>query len=221
MSQGTLPLTPAIQRYLLEHSLREPAILARLRAVTSAMPQAQMQISPEQGQFLQLLARLTNAKQCIEIGTFTGYSTLAVALALPGDGRVIACDVSVEWTQIARQYWREAGVDARIDLRIAPAIETLDGLLAEGHTDAFDFALIDADKRNYLGYYERVLALLRPGGLIAVDNTLWHGAVSDPAVNDADTNAIRAFNERVHKDDRVDLSLVPIGDGLTLLRKRG
>lgn len=221
MSQGTLAVTPAIQRYLLDHSLREPAVLSRLRAVTGAMPQAQMQISAEQGQFLQFLARLTNARQCIEVGTFTGYSTLAVALVLPGDGRIVACDVSVEWTQIARQYWREAGVDARIDLRIAPALDTLDALLAQGHTDSFDFALIDADKGNYLGYYERVLALLRPGGLIAVDNTLWHGAVADPSVHDADTNALRAFNDRVHKDDRVDLSLVPIGDGLTLLRKRG
>jgi predicted O-methyltransferase YrrM len=221
MSVQTLSLTPDVHRYLLEHSLREPAPLARLRAVTQTMNGARMQISPEQGQLLQLLVRLIDARRCLEIGTYTGYSALAVALALPGDGSLVACDVSAEWTQVARQFWREAGVDTRIDLRLQPALRTLDDLLAEGSGSAFDFAFIDADKVNYVNYYERVLDLLRPGGLICVDNTLWRGDVARPDINDADTNAIRAFNDRVHGDDRVDLSLVPIGDGLTLLRKRG
>lgn len=221
MSAQTLSLTPDVHRYLLEHSLREPAPLARLRAVTQTMRGSQMQISPEQGQLLQLLVRLIGARRCLEIGTYTGYSALAVALALPGDGNLVACDVSAGWTQVARQFWREAGVDTRIDLRLQPALRTLDDLLADGSASAFDFAFIDADKGNYVAYYERVLDLLRPGGLICVDNTLWRGDVARPDVNDADTNAIRAFNDRVHGDDRVDLSLVPIGDGLTLLRKRG
>jgi caffeoyl-CoA O-methyltransferase len=221
MSLSTLSLTPDVHRYLLDHSLREPAILARLRSVTAAMPMARMQVSPEQGQFLQLLARTIGARRCLEIGTFTGYSSLAVALALPGDGRLVACDVSVEWTQVARQFWREAGVDSLIDLRLQPALRTLDELLAEGSASAFDFAFIDADKGNYCGYYERTLDLLRPGGLICVDNVLWGGKVADASVNDADTQALRAFNDLVHRDERVDLSLVPIGDGLTVLRKRG
>ncbi|MCP5338811.1 MAG: class I SAM-dependent methyltransferase [Steroidobacteraceae bacterium] len=222
MSQSTLSLTPPLHRYLLEHSLREPAILARLRAVTAGLPMANMQIAPEQGQFLQLLVRILGARRCLEIGTFTGYSSLAVALALPGDGRLIACDVSAEWTQIARQFWREAGVDGRIDLRLQPALRTLDELLLEGQASAFDFAFIDADKANYCAYYEKVLDLLRPGGLICVDNVLWGGAVADPLINnDANTQALRAFNELVHRDERVDLSLLPIGDGLTVMRKRG
>jgi predicted O-methyltransferase YrrM len=221
MSVQTLSLTPDVHRYLLEHSLREPALLARLRAVTQTMSGAQMQLSPEQGQLLQLLVRLVGARRCLEIGTYTGYSALAVALVLPGDGSLVTCDVSAEWTQVARQFWRDAGVEPRIDLRLQPALRTLDELLAEGSASAFDFAFIDADKGNYLNYYERVLDLLRPGGLICVDNTLWRGDVARPEVNDTDTNAIRAFNDRVHGDDRVDLSLVPIGDGLTLLRKRG
>jgi predicted O-methyltransferase YrrM len=221
MSQSTLSLTPAVHRYMLEHSLREPAILARLRAVTAAMPMAQMQVSPEQGQLLQLLVRTIGARRCIEVGTFTGYSSLAVALALPDDGRLVACDVSVEWTQVARRFWHEAGVDSRIELRLQPALRTLDELLAAGSTGAFDFAFIDADKGNYCGYYERVLGLLRPGGLVCVDNVLWDGKVADPSATDADTQALRAFNDLVHHDERVDLSLVPIGDGLTVLRKRG
>jgi caffeoyl-CoA O-methyltransferase len=221
MSTTTLSLTPEVHRYMLEHSLREPALLARLRAVTQGMQGAQMQISPEQGQLLQVLVRILGARRCIEIGTYTGYSSLAVALALPGDGQLVACDISVEWTQVARQFWREAGVDARIDLRLQPALRTLEELLADGHASAFDFAFIDADKGNYVAYYERVLALVRPGGVICVDNTLWSGNVARPEVNDADTNAIRAFNDHVHRDERVDLSLVPIGDGLTVLRKRG
>lgn len=221
MTNATIALTAQLQRYLLEHSVREAPILASLRQVTAALPQAGMQIAPEQGQFMQLLVRVLGAKRCLEVGTFTGYSALAVALALPGDGALIACDVSVEWTQIARRFWAEAGVDARIDLRLAPALTTLDALLESRGGSSFDFAFIDADKGNYVAYYERVVELLRPGGLLAVDNALWDGTVADPGVNDADTNAIRALNDRVHRDERVDMSLVPIGDGLLLARKRG
>lgn len=221
MTNATISLGAELQRYLAEHSLREAPVLARLRQVTAALPQANMQIAPEQGQFMQLLVRLMGAKRCLEVGTFTGYSALAVALVLPGDGELVACDVSVEWTTIAREYWREAGVDARIDLRLAPALATLDDLLASGRGSSFDFAFIDADKANYVAYYERVVELLRPGGLLAIDNVLWHGDVADPAVNDSDTNAIRALNDRVHRDERVDMSLVPIADGLMLARRRG
>ena len=221
MTNSTIALGDKLQRYLIEHNLREPQVLARLRQVTASLPQAGMQIAPEQGQFMQLLVRLLGARRCLEVGTFTGYSALAVALALPGDGELIACDVSVEWTQVARQYWHEAGVDGRIDLRLAPALETLEGLLDAGRGSTFDFAFIDADKGNYVAYYERVIELLRPGGLLAVDNALWDGRVADPGENDADTNAIRALNDRVHRDERVDASLVPIGDGLLLARTRG
>jgi O-methyltransferase len=219
MSAKTINLTAALHEYLLRNSLREPPILARLRAATAAMPNANMQISPEQGQFMQLLARLTGARRCIEIGTFTGYSSLAVALAMAPEGRLIACDVSAEWTAIARQFWREAGVADRIELRLQPALDTLDELLRSG-AEPFDLAFIDADKTGYRAYYDRLLGLVRPGGLIAVDNTLWNGRVADPADTSADTVALRAFNEHVHRDERVDLSLVPIGDGLTLLRVR-
>lgn len=220
MTNSTIAMTNQLQRYLIEHTVREPAILAALRQLTAKMPQAAMQIAPEQGQFMQLLVRLIGARRCLEVGTFTGYSALCVALAMPRDGELIACDVSLEWTQIARRFWREAGVDARIDLRIAPALATLDALL-QGGGSSFDFAFIDADKENYLEYYERVIELLRPGGLVVVDNVLWGGAVADAAVQDAETNAIRALNDRAHHDERVDLSLVPIGDGLLLARKRG
>jgi predicted O-methyltransferase YrrM len=220
MTNSTIAITSQLQRYLIEHTVREPAILAALRQLTGKMPQASMQIAPEQGQFMQLLVRLIGARRCLEVGTFTGYSALCVALAMPRDGELIACDVSLEWTQIARRFWREAGVDARIDLRIAPALATLDTLL-QGGGSSFDFAFIDADKENYLEYYERVIDLLRPGGLLVVDNALWGGAVADAAVQDAETNAIRALNDRAHHDERVDLSLVPIGDGLLLARKRG
>jgi predicted O-methyltransferase YrrM len=180
-----------------------------------------MQIAPEQGQFMALLVRLLGARRCLEVGVFTGYSTLAVALALPPEGRVIACDISAEYTAIARRHWDAAGVAGRIELRLGPAADTLDALLAAGGAGSYDFAFIDADKPAYPAYYERCLALLRPGGLIAVDNTLWGGAVADPADQEADTRAIRAFNGRLHGDARVDLSLAPIGDGLSLARKRG
>ncbi len=202
-------------------SLREPPLLLALREETSELTQRSMQISPEQGQFMALLARLIGARRCLEVGVFTGYSSLATALALPDDGRIVACDVSEEWTAVARRYWKEAGVAHKIELRLAPATETLDALLAQGQAGTFDFAFIDADKTNYLAYYERTLALLRTGGLVLVDNTLWSGRVADPEVADADTVALRHFNEVLHRDERVDLSLLPLGDGLTLARKRG
>ena len=220
MSNRTFSLDNALYEYLLGASLREPLVLARLRDETAAHPKVNMQIAPEQGQFMALLVRLMGATRCIEVGVFTGYSSLAVALALPPEGRIVACDVSDEYTAVARRYWAEAGVAEKIDLRLAPAAETLDALLAGGGAGSYDFAFIDADKEGYAAYYERLLDLLRPGGLIAVDNTLWDGAVADPDDQSADTVAIRAFNERLHGDRRIDLSLVPIGDGLTLARKR-
>jgi len=221
MSARTLPLTDALYKYLLDHSLREPAVLARLREETQRMPQASMQISPEQGQFLALLVRLMGAERCLEVGTFTGYSSTAVALALPAGGRIVCMDASEEYTARAREAWKEAGVAERIELRIGAARDTLAALMADGEQGRYDFAFIDADKGNYLHYYEAALELLRPGGLIAVDNTLWSGSVADPDNREPDTEAIRAFNDAVHRDERVDVSLVPIGDGLTLARKRG
>lgn len=220
MSTRSIQLTDPLYDYLLAVSLRETDLQRRLREETAANPMSRMQISPEQGQFMALLARLIGARRCIEVGVFTGYSSLAVALALPADGSIVACDVSEEWTAVARRYWAEAGVAARIDLRLAPALETLDSLLADGGQGSFDLAFIDADKTNYLAYYERVFELLRPGGLVVVDNTLWSGRVADPAVVDEDTVALRHFNECLHRDQRVDLSLLPVGDGLTLARRR-
>jgi predicted O-methyltransferase YrrM len=219
MSNKTLSLTNALYAYLVEHSVREPEILQRLRAETAKDSMSMMQIGPEQGQFMQLLVRLMGAKNCLEVGVFTGYSGLAVALVLPADGHIVACDVSEKWTAIARKYWAEAGVADRIDLRIAPALATLDGLIASGKSGSFDFAFIDADKTNYLGYYERALTLVRPGGLIAVDNTLWGGQVIDKKAKSDDTQAIRQFNDRLRDDLRIHLSLLPIGDGLTLALK--
>lgn len=221
MSNRSISLTDAVYEYLLETSLRETPVLRALREETLRMTQRSMQIAPEQGQFMALVARLVGARRCIEVGVFTGYSSLATALALPDDGRLVACDVSEEWTAVARRYWRLAGVEHKIDLRLAPALDTLDALLGNGERGRYDLAFIDADKTGYLAYYERCLELLRPGGLIMVDNTLWDGRVADPEVGDEDTLAIRHFNECLHRDDRVDLSLVPIGDGLTLARKQG
>ncbi|MDS4073060.1 MAG: class I SAM-dependent methyltransferase [Defluviicoccus sp.] len=221
MSKRTITLDDRLYDYLHAVSLREPALLARLREETAALPEARMQIAPEQGQFMAMLVRVMNAREILEIGTFTGYSALAMALALPPDGHIVACDVSAEWTAIGRRYWREAGVAERIELRLAPAIETLETLLADGGEDRFDFAFIDADKSGYHAYYEACLKLVRPGGLIVVDNTLWDGRVADDSVQDANTCAIRGFNAALHDDVRVDLSLVPIGDGLTLARRRG
>jgi predicted O-methyltransferase YrrM len=220
VSNRTISLDDRLYQYLLSVSLREQPVLRRLRQETSRLPNASMQIAPEQGQFMALLIKLTGARKVLEIGTFTGYSALTMALALPPNGRLVACDVSREWTTIAARYWAEAGVAARIDLRLAPALETTAMLLDAGEALTFDFVFIDADKERYADYYEAALQLLRAGGLIAVDNTLWNGRVANPAAHDTDTLAIRAFNERLRDDLRIDLSLVPIGDGLTLARKR-
>jgi caffeoyl-CoA O-methyltransferase len=220
MSNIHTPVSPELWDYIRQVSLREPDVLRRLREATASHPQVGMQIAPEQGQFMALLIHLIGAKRTLEVGTFTGYSSTVVALALPDDGKLIACDVNAEWTSLARSFWREAGVEHKIDLQLGPGIQTLDRLLAEGQAGAFDFAFIDADKENYDGYYERALELVRPGGLIAIDNVIWHGRVIDPAYNDADTLAIRALNQKLHDDDRVWLSLVPIGDGVTLARKK-
>ena len=213
-------LTDTLYRYLVGHSVREPSVLRELREETAALPMAGMQIGPDQGQFMALLVRLMGARNCIEVGVFTGYSSLAVALALPADGRIVACDVSEEWTAIARRYWKKAGVDGKIDLRLGRATATHDELLAAGGEGRYDFAFIDADKGNYLAYYERCLRLIPPGGLIAVDNTLWSGDVADPANQKPDTVALRAFNDALHHDKRIDLALLPVGDGLTLALKR-
>lgn len=220
MSVRTLNLTDELYAYLLREGTRESAVAQRLRAVTAELPTAGMQISPEQGAFMQMLVRMLGVRRALEIGTFTGYSALVVAEALPAGGRLVACDVSAEWTAIARRFWAEAGVAERIELHLQPALATLDDLLAHGQAGTFDFAFIDADKSSYHAYYERSLQLLRPGGVIAVDNALWGGAVADPAQNDANTVAIRALNHQVREDPRVDIALVPIGDGLLLARKR-
>jgi predicted O-methyltransferase YrrM len=220
MSRRSLALDERLQQYVLSHGVRESPLLARLREETSRLEQARMQISPEQGQLMALLVELIGARRAIEVGTFTGYSALCVAGALPEDGRLIACDLSEEWTGIARRYWAEAGLAERIELRLGPAGESLERLLRDGGGDAFDFAFVDADKTGYLGYYEQLLRLVRPGGLIAFDNTLWSGRVADPAADDPDTRALREINERLLGDERVSLSLIPIGDGLSLARRR-
>lgn len=221
MSTNQTAVAEHFTKYIQSISLREPDFLKRLRDETSRLPEGRMQISPEQGQFMQVLIRTLSAKLTLEVGVFTGYSSISVALALPENGKVIACDVSAEYTSIARRYWREAGVEHKIDLRLAPAVETLNGLLAQGKSGAFDFTFIDADKENYDRYYESALRLLRPGGVIAIDNVLWHGRVLDDSVQDRDTRAIRALNEKLHADERVWLSVLPIGDGVTLACKRG
>ena len=220
MSNIHTSITDELAAYLRRVSLREPDVMRRLRERTASVPEARMQISPEQGQFMQLLVQILGARKTLEVGVFTGYSSLAVALALPPDGRVTACDVSEEWTSIGKPYWEEAGVAHKIDLRLAPAVQTLDRLIADGQQGTYDFAFLDADKENYDRYYERALVLVRAGGLIGIDNVLWHSKVIDPSVNDADTLAIRDLNQKIHGDERVSLSLVPIGDGLTLARKQ-
>ncbi len=220
MSRKTDWIPDTLYDYLLSVSLREHPVLLELRDATESMAEAAMQIAPEQGQFMQLLVRLIGARRALEVGVFTGYSALAVALALPEDGRLTACDVSDEWTSIGRRYWERAGMAGKIDLRLAPAAETLEELLADGMSGTFDFAFIDADKTGYELYYERSLELLRPGGLMLLDNTLWESKVADPSERDPETEAIRKINVKVHSDDRVDLSLLPIADGLTLVRKR-
>jgi predicted O-methyltransferase YrrM len=215
-----ITLTDELLAYLQEVSLREPDALRKLREETAKLPMAGMQISPDQGQFMALLVRLIGARRCLEIGTFTGYSALAVALALPADGRVVCCDVSEEYTAVARRAWASAGVVGKIDLHLAPARVTLDKLRAEGRRGSFDFAFIDADKENYDHYYEAALELVRIGGVIAIDNVLWSGAVIDPKKQDADTKALRALNRKLRDDQRVDISMLPLGDGLTLARIR-
>jgi predicted O-methyltransferase YrrM len=219
MSKQTLGLEQNLYDYLLSVSLREPTILTQLRQETSQLPMSRMQISPEQGQFMALLVKLIGAKKTLEVGVFTGYSSLVVALALPADGKIVACDVSEEYTSVARRYWQQAGVADKIDLHIAPALETLDKLLTAGEAETFDFAFIDADKSNYDNYYERSLELIRPGGLIAIDNVLWSGKVAETEIQDNQTNKIRDLNRKLHEDSRITLSLVPIADGLTLAMK--
>lgn len=219
MSRRTIRLNDALEAYIRNVSLREPEILRRLRAETAEMEHAGMQIAPEQGQFMGMLAQLVDARRYLEIGVFTGYSTLAMALAMPPDSRVIACDKSDAWTSVARRYWREAGVAERIELRLGDARTTLDDLIASGAAASFDFAFIDADKENYDAYYERVLTLLRPGGVVAIDNVLWSGKVADRTARDYETEALRALNAKLHADRRVTICLLPLGDGLTLARK--
>ena len=220
MTDRRLTVTDDIHRYLVEHSVREPEVLARLRAATEKLPEASMQIGPEQGQLMALLAKLIGAKRCIEVGVFTGYSSLAVALALPEDGRILACDVNEQWTAIARRFWREAGVEHKIELKLQPAARTLEQLLAAGAAGRYDFAFVDADKPAYDTYYELLLKLLRPGGLMALDNTLWSGAVANPDEHEPNAVALRTLNDKLHRDERIDLSLLPVGDGLTIARKR-
>jgi predicted O-methyltransferase YrrM len=220
VSNRTISLDDRTYEYLLAHSLREPPALARLRAETASHPKVNMQISPEQGQFMQLLVRLMGARRGIEVGVFTGYSSLAMMLAMPADGRLLALDVSAVYTAVARRHWQEAGVADRVELVIAPALATLDSRIAKGEAGNYDFAFIDADKTSYLAYYERLLTLVRPGGLIVADNTLWSGEVANPANHEADTLALRDFNDTLHRDERVDLALLPVGDGLTLARIR-
>lgn len=220
MSSRTLNLTDPVYQYLVRHGVRESAALAALRQSTAGLPAARMQISPEQGAFMKLLIQLTGARRALEVGTFTGYSTLAVAEALPEDGHITACDVSEEWTAMGVAAWQAAGVSHKIDLRLAPALHTLDSLIEAGAAGSYDFMFIDADKANYDGYYERGLSLVRPGGLIAVDNVLWGGSVANPDRGDEDTRAIRALNEKIQADQRVDAVMLPLGDGLTLARRR-
>jgi len=220
MTKSTIQLTEPLYDYVLSSSLREPEILKQLREETADITMSVMQISPDQGQFMQLLIKLLSARNCLEVGVYTGYSSLCVALAMPEDGKLVACDIDEDWTAVARKYWDRAGVADKIDLHLAPATQTLQQLLDAGKQNSFDFSFIDADKSSYTDYYEYCLKLVRPGGLIAVDNTLWGGSVVDNTINDPDTTAIRSFNENLLHDERVDISMLAIGDGLTLIRKR-
>ncbi|MBB6051239.1 class I SAM-dependent methyltransferase [Armatimonas rosea] len=219
MSRTSFALPEELHAYLLAVGTRPDSVRLALREATNALPNSGMQISVEQGEFMDLLLKLIGAKKCLEIGTFTGYSALVTAQALPDDGKVICCDVSDDYTKVGKPFWAEAGVAHKIDLRIAPAVETLDALLEGGHAGTFDFLFIDADKHNYDHYYERGLKLLKQGGLIGIDNTLWSGKVIDDEVQDPDTVALRALNAKIHADPRVQVSMIPIGDGLTLCRK--
>jgi predicted O-methyltransferase YrrM len=220
MARDQVGIPPDVYAYLLRTGVHEPPVLARLREETDSHPRRQMQIGPEQGQLLRLLVELVDARRCLEIGTFTGYSSLSVALALPPGGSIVCCDVSEAFTSMARRYWAEAGVADKVDLRIGPALDTLEGLLAGGEAGTFDLAFIDADKGNYPAYWDRCVRLVRAGGVICVDNVLWSGRVADASDQSPDTNAIRALNERVHADDRVTAVTLPIADGMTIARVR-
>jgi len=219
MSTATIILDEKLREYLLNVSVKESEILRELREETAQMEYSAMQISPEQGAFMSFLVELIQAKRTLEIGVFTGYSALVVAMALPEDGIVTACDVSEEWANVGMKYWKKAQVEDKINLRIAPALKTLDQLLSEGKQGTYDFAFIDADKIEYQGYFDKSLELLRIGGLIAIDNVLWGGSVIDDSIQDSSTKAIREFNENLSSDPRVSISMVPIGDGLTLACK--
>jgi predicted O-methyltransferase YrrM len=221
MSNRTLQIDERLYAYLTAVSVRESSVLTELREETANLEKASMQIAPEQGQFMAMLIRLMGAARCLEVGTFTGYSALVCAMALPAHGRLIALDVSEEWTDIARRYWQLGGVDGKIDLRLGPASESMQALVDGGEKGTFDFIFIDADKTGYRTYYELGLELLRPGGVMAFDNVLWDGRVADPDVSDEDTIAIRDLNQFLHRQTNIDLSLVPIGDGLSLVRKKG
>lgn len=220
MSNQSIGLSDELHDYLLDVSLREPEVMQRLRAETAEHPQSEMQVAPEQAQFLQFLVCLIGARRTLEVGVFTGYSSLAVAMELPPTGTLVACDVSEEYTQVARRYWEAAGVTDRVDLRIAPAEETLSALLDDGQDGTFDFAFIDADKASYNTYYEQSLQLLRPGGVVALDNVFRGGRVADPEVEDESVRAIQRLNEKLHDDERIDLSMLPLADGVTLAMKR-
>lgn len=221
MSRNSNFLADDLYQYLLGVSLRDDPLLARLRDETESMPMAAMQIAPDQGQFMALLVRLIGARKAVEVGVFTGYSSLCIARALPDDGQLLCCDVDADWTSVAQRYWREAGVEKRIELVLAPAAETLQRRLDDGEAGAYDFAFIDADKPNYDDYYEKCLRLLRPGGLVVLDNVLWSGRVMQTESDDEETRALRALNEKLHDDQRVDISLLPVADGLFLARKKG
>ncbi len=220
MSRGSIGLDDRLNAYVVKNHAPEHPVLAELRALTGKMPNASMQIAPEQGHFLAFIAHLVGAKNALEVGTFTGYSALAVALALPKDGRLVACDISEEWTSIGRRHWEKAGVGGKIELRLGPAIATLKTLQREGKAGHFDLAFIDADKLEYDEYYELTLPLVRPGGVISFDNMLWSGKVADPKVRDKDTQAIRGLNKKIADDTRVESVLLPIGDGVMMARKR-
>ncbi len=220
MSTTSIGLSDELHEYMLSVSLRESDVMRRLREATADHPKSNMQIAPEQAQFFQLLMRMLGARRTIEVGVFTGYSALAVAEVLPPNGEIVACDINEEYTRVAERYWEEAGVADKIDLRIAPALETLDTLLDEGTAGLFDFAFIDADKEPYPDYYERCLQLLRPGGVVALDNVFRDGRVADPGAEDESVRAIQRLNEKIHADDRVHLSMLPVADGVTLAMKR-
>jgi len=220
VANTTLGLPTDLHDYLRRVAVREPAVLRRLRAETASMPEANMQIAPEQGALMTLLAELTGARRCLELGTFTGYSALAVALVLPPGGRVVCCDMSREWTDVGRRFWAEAGVDDRIEVRIGPALDSLDAMINEGASDSVDFAFVDAAKEEYPAYYERLMRLVRRGGLMLFDNVFWGGDVVNPEVDDSDVRGIRELNERLAADERVTVAMVPLADGLTLVRRR-